>query len=150
MRVVIVAAGSFAFVMNDDAFRGVHHLEPFASGSETEIKIFESVDEGFVESSEGEKEFSRNQHACSGDCLEFSYLVVRGVLRMEIPVEMVYFDRAESNSRVLDCVIWVEELAAHDANTAVGEYATRQPFTPIMSDFRVVVEKYEIFGFSNF
>lgn len=125
MRVVIVAAGRFAFVVDDDAFRGVHHLEAFASGSETEIEILESVDEGFVKSTERQEEFAWYKHAGRRNGLKFTMLIDCRVSWVEISVNMVNLDLAEGYAGVLDCVVWVEQLAAHGTNAAVGEYATR-------------------------
>jgi hypothetical protein len=47
------------------------------------------------------------------------------VSRVEISVNMVNLDLTEGYAGVLDCVVWVEQFAAHDANAAVGEFATR-------------------------
>lgn len=108
MRVVIVTSRRFAFVVDDDAFRGVHHLEALASGSETEIKILESVDEGFVESSERQEEFAWNKHAGRRNGLKVTMLIDCRVSWVKISVNMVNSDLAESYACVLNCVVWVE------------------------------------------
>lgn len=113
-------------MMDDDAVRGVHNFEPFCACPKTEVQVFKSIDEGFVECAEGKKEFAWNEHACGSDSLKFSGLIDGRMRGAEVSVYMVYFYGAERYSCMLDCVVWVEEFAADYTDISVAYGACHQ------------------------
>jgi hypothetical protein len=141
VRMMIVAAGRLAFVMDDDTFRCVQYFETLASSSKAKVEVFEPVNECFVKSAKGKEQLSRHEHTCGGDGLEFPAFVGCRMERTEVSVNVVNLGGTECHTCVLDCAVWVKKFAPDNAGISIARDAINKRRDPSCRDFCVIVQE---------